>query len=137
VTPVLAEKNIEGFLKIRRIMGVINRNTMKLIKSLSLVVATLSLVAGPLAGLAADQTTGKKSDVKPYQLDKCMVSDEKLGEMGKPFVFDYKGQEIKLCCKSCKKDFDKNPEKFIKKMNEAQKKADPAKPKDNHADPAH
>ena len=35
---------------------------------------------------------------------------------------EYKDQEIKLCCKDCKKDFDKNPAKFIKKMHEAEKK---------------
>ncbi|HET7625719.1 MAG TPA: hypothetical protein VFM25_10695, partial [Verrucomicrobiae bacterium] len=53
----------------------------------------------------------------------CMVSGDKLGEMGKPFVMEYKGQEIKLCCKNCKKDFDKNPAKYIKKIKEAEAKA--------------
>lgn len=112
---------------------------MKFIKNLSLAVATLSLIAAPLAGQAADKPAEKKSDLKPYKLDKCVVSDEKLGEMGKPFVMEYKGQEIKLCCKSCKKDFDKNPEKFIKKMHEAEKKAaaTPAKPADEHAGHTH
>ena len=105
---------------------------MKLIKHLSAVFVTASLLAAPLAGLAAEE---KKSEAKPYKLKTCVVSDEKLGDMGKPYVFEYKGQEIKLCCKSCKKDFDKNPEKFIKKMTEAEKKADaaPAKPADPHA----
>ena len=80
----------------------------------------------PLAALAAD----KKEAPKPYTLKVCVVSDEKLGgEMGKPFVFEYKGQEMKLCCKSCKKDFDKDPAKYIKKMEEAQKKAASDKPK--------
>ncbi len=106
---------------------------MKLIKNLSVIALAVSVVAGPLAGFAAD---GKKTDLKPYKLDKCIVSDEKLGEMGKPYVMEYKGQEIKLCCKDCKAKFDKNPEKFIKKMNEAEKKAAkpaaPAKPADEH-----
>lgn len=57
-----------------------------------------------------------KEDVKPYPLDTCIVSDEKLGEMGKPVVFVYQGQEIKLCCKHCRKDFDKNPADYLKKL---------------------
>ncbi len=59
--------------------------------------------------------------VKPYKPDVCMVSDEKLGEMGKPVVFVYQGQEIKLCCKSCRKKFDKDPAKYLKKLAEASK----------------
>lgn len=61
----------------------------------------------------------KKNEVKPYPLDTCIVSDEKLGEMGKPVVFVYKGQEIKLCCKHCRKDFDKDPAKYLKKLKKA------------------
>lgn len=97
---------------------------MKIIKNLTALAFTASLLAAPLAGYAAD----KKAEPKPYTLKTCVVSDEKLGEMGKPFVFEYKGQEIKLCCKSCKKDFDKEPAKFIKKMEEAEKKAATGKP---------
>jgi hypothetical protein len=36
--------------------------------------------------------------------------------LGKPFVFVYKGQEIKLCDKSEKADFDKEPDKYMKKL---------------------
>lgn len=57
-----------------------------------------------------------KPKVKPYKLNTCIVSDDKLGEMGKPVVFNYKDQEIKLCCKACRKDFDKDPAKFLKKL---------------------
>jgi len=53
---------------------------------------------------------------KPYKLKTCIVSDEKLGEMGEPVVFTYEGQEIKLCCKSCRKAFDKDPAKYLKKL---------------------
>ena len=70
-----------------------------------------------------------KPGVKAYPLETCIVSGEKLGEMGKPVVFEYKGQEIKLCCKSCRKKFDKDPAKFLKQMEEDAKKPakDPAK----------
>jgi YHS domain-containing protein len=62
--------------------------------------------------------TGKKEEVKPYKPDTCIVSGEKLGEMGKPYVFVHEGQEIKLCCKSCLKKFDKEPAKYLKKLEE-------------------
>ena len=61
----------------------------------------------------------KKEEVKPYKPDTCMVSGEKLGTMGAPVVFVYQGQEIKLCCKGCRKKFDKDPAMYLKKLAEA------------------
>ena len=72
-------------------------------------------------GGAANTTAAVAAQAKPYPLETCIVSGEKLGEMGKPFTFVYKDQEIKLCCKGCKKDFDKDPEKFLKKLASAKK----------------
>jgi YHS domain-containing protein len=95
---------------------------MKTLKNLAVTALTVLALALPLAVLAADSP--KKPDLKPYKLDKCIVTDEKLGEMGKPVVYDYKGQEIKFCCKSCRKDFDKDPAKFMKKLQEEEKKAE-------------
>jgi YHS domain-containing protein len=43
--------------------------------------------------------------------------------MGDPFVYAYKGREIKFCCKGCLKDFNKEPAKYIKKIEEAEAKA--------------
>jgi hypothetical protein len=42
--------------------------------------------------------------------------------MGKPFVFAYKGQEVKLCCTGCKKDFDKDADKYTAEIRAADKK---------------
>jgi YHS domain-containing protein len=88
---------------------------MKMIKNISALVLTAAVLATPLAGFAADS--------KPDKMTTCPVSGEKLGEMGKPVVFDYKGQEVKLCCKDCRKDFDKDPAKYIKKIQDADKPA--------------
>ena len=63
----------------------------------------------------------KKPAPIPDKLTTCPVSGDKLGEMDKPFVFEYKGREVKLCCKDCKKDFDKDPAKFMKKIEAADK----------------
>ena len=57
-----------------------------------------------------------------------MVSGEKFGgDMGEPYVFTHEGREIKLCCKSCKKDFDKDTAKLVAKVDEAAKKVKPDK----------
>ena len=64
----------------------------------------------------------KKTPPIPDKLKTCPVSGDKLGgDMGKPFVFEYKGREVKLCCKDCKGDFDKEPAKYMKKIEEADK----------------
>ena len=97
---------------------------MKTIKTLSALVLSVSVLAAPLAGLAEDTNAPSKPGKKliPDKLTTCPVSGDKLGgDMGKPFVMEYKGQEVKLCCKSCKKDFAKDPEKYIKKIREADK----------------
>jgi len=44
----------------------------------------------------------------------------KLGSMGDPYVFVYQGQEIKFCCSSCKPEFLKDPEKYMKKIQDAE-----------------
>ena len=66
-----------------------------------------------MAGVAlasAGPAEGKDAKPKPYSIKTCIVSGEQLdGDMGKPYVFTYQDREIKLCCKSCLKDFNKEP----------------------------
>jgi len=90
---------------------------MKMLKTLTALALTTTYLAAPLVGLADD----KKATPKPYPLDKCIVSDEKLDSMGKPYVFTHEGQEIKMCCKSCLKDFKKDTAKYLKKLEGAGK----------------
>jgi YHS domain-containing protein len=78
---------------------------------------------GGCCGTATPMADKAKSDAPAYPLDICVVSGEKLGEMGDAYVFNYKGQEVKLCCKKCKAKFDKDPETYLKKITEAQAKA--------------
>jgi len=66
--------------------------------------------------------------VKPYPLDYCVVSSEKLGSMGQPVVFIFENQEIKLCCKECRKDFDADPKKFLEKINNPSKETKTSTP---------
>lgn len=56
-----------------------------------------------------------------YPLKTCVVSGEELGGMGDPFVHVHEGTTVKFCCKSCLKDFNKDPEKYISMIKEAEK----------------
>src|SRR5882724_2326996 len=99
---------------------------MKRFKTLTAAALILTFIAGPAATLASDKTSessAKTAKSKTYPLKTCVVSDEKLGgDMGEPYVFTHNGQEVKLCCKSCKKDFDKDPAKYLKKLDSAANK---------------
>lgn len=98
---------------------------MKKIILSSLLLAGLAVA--PLSGQAEEKKADKP---KPYPLDTCIVSGEKLGEGGmKTYTFTYEGQEVKLCCKSCEKDFKKEPSKYMDKIKEAAAKKKPAEKK--------
>lgn len=91
---------------------------------LAAVVATFTAVAV----LAADESkkpvtpASKPATTQaliPYPLKTCIVSGEPFGgDMGDPIVTSYNGREIKFCCKSCVKKFNKDPEKYLKQMDE-------------------
>jgi len=74
-------------------------------------------------GIVAFATqTSRAEDAKPaYPLTTCVVSGEKLGGMGKPYVFIYEGTEVELCCSHCKPNFEKDPAKYIEKIKAAKK----------------
>jgi hypothetical protein len=96
---------------------------MKMLKNL-LLLGAISAFAGSLALRAADaKADASNAKVKPYTLKTCIVSGEKLGEMGKPVVITNELREIKFCCKDCVKDFKKEPAKFVKKIEEEEAKA--------------
>jgi hypothetical protein len=93
---------------------------MKLLKQITAAALTLTILAAPLAGFAADEKKAEKP--KAYPLKTCVVSGEKLGgDMGDPYVFTQDTQEVKLCCKDCLKDFKKDTAKYMKKIETASK----------------
>lgn len=94
---------------------------MKFTKQVLTAVLLTGLTAGVLSARAADKP-------EPYPLKTCVVSGEEINDKGemKPHAFTYQGQEVKLCCKSCLKDFNKEPAKYLKKIEEEAKKT-PAK----------
>ena len=85
---------------------------------MSLKTVLLGAVALTLSiGASVNAETKGKATTKPYPLATCIVSDEKLGDMGEPHVIQYKGREIKFCCDHCEKDFRKEPQKFLAKLD--------------------
>jgi len=51
-----------------------------------------------------------------YPLDTCVVSGEKLGSMGEPFIITHEGTEVRFCCDSCVPEFKKDPAKYLAKL---------------------
>ena len=58
------------------------------------------------------------ADAKPYPLDVCIVSDEKLGSMGDIVTHVHEGQEVKFCCAGCFEEFKLEPAKFLAKLTD-------------------
>ncbi len=67
----------------------------------------------------SDQT---KDLENAYPLSTCVISGEKLGSMGEPVTYTYKGQEIKACCSMCINKIKEDPEKYLKIVKDAYKK---------------
>ncbi len=51
----------------------------------------------------------------------CPVSGEEIGKMGKGTQYEYNGNIYNFCCSGCLKDFNKNPEYYVKKVEETMK----------------
>ena len=90
---------------------------MKMLHSLALLTGIFAASATAFAEDSAPKSTDN------YPLTTCVVSGEKLGEMDKPYIYKYEGREVRFCCKHCLKDFNKDPQKYMKKLDEAEKKA--------------
>ena len=63
-----------------------------------------------------------------YPLTTCVVSGEKLGEMGDVVEYVHKEEGkpdrlVRFCCSSCIKKFKKDPAKYLAKLDEAEKAA--------------
>jgi hypothetical protein len=86
---------------------------------LALIAFSIMLFTGAILTAADPKPSGVPAS---YPLTKCVVSDELLGEMGKPVKVAHDGTDVYLCCKSCIKDFNKEPAKYVEKVKSAVKK---------------
>lgn len=84
---------------------------MKKINALILALTLAVFAAGSLwAAEAKPQTT-------------CPVL---AGNIDKSVYADYKGKRIYFCCKGCDAEFNKNPDKYMKKLQEEGVTLEPA-----------
>ena len=92
-----------------------------LFKHTNMKIPTLLLAAAAMLGslVSAQAIDGVPAD---YPLKKCPVSKEDLGSMGKPpKITGPDGTDVYLCCKSCSKDFNKEPAKYTQMVKDAKK----------------
>jgi hypothetical protein len=76
--------------------------------------AASKLTADEIAAIkqlpASEQDLALKQEV-------CPVSDEHLGEMGKPVKMTVEGRTVFLCCDNCEKDLKADPKKYLAKLD--------------------
>ena len=74
-----------------------------------LTLLTTAAILASCAGAGA-------SAIKRYTRDTCVVTGNKLGSMGTPVTKTYGDQEVKFCCKPCVAKFEKDPAKYLAKL---------------------
>jgi hypothetical protein len=78
----------------------------------------LSVIAAVLVGCSGSASAPKK----PYPLDTCLVGDEKLGDPDDIVILQHDGREVRLCCPACIDIFKKDSAKYLRKLDEAERK---------------
>ncbi len=67
----------------------------------------------------APAETSSAVSTDTYPMKTCPVSGEELGSMGEPVIVEHGGTTVKLCCKSCIEDFNKDPGKYTAMVKQA------------------
>jgi YHS domain-containing protein len=100
------------------------KNLITVLASILTLAVSSAIAADTHKGHAPDKHGGHAvaGVPKDYPLEKCVVSDEKLGEHGKVVKVTHEGTDVYLCCNDCKKDFNKDPKKFVKMVKDASPK---------------
>lgn len=79
----------------------------------SAVLLTLSACKEHSTSAESEPPSKPVASSSEYPLDVCVVSGEKLGSMGEPFVIDHEGTEVRFCCDNCLPKFRKDPAKYV------------------------
>jgi hypothetical protein len=77
------------------------------------------LEKSPGAAFAKIDAAVIEKEKAAYPLKKCPISGEELGKMGEPLNYVYGTRLVRMCCKSCTKDFLKDPDKYVGEINTA------------------
>lgn len=102
---------------------------MKTIKRLTITAGIACLLAASSGFATVQEKTDEawmEKAKSEYPLKTCVVSGQSLDEMGGPIEFVYKQEGksdrlVRLCCKACVKTFRKDPQKFLKQIDEQAK----------------
>jgi YHS domain-containing protein len=86
-----------------------------------LIPSTLLLLS--LFGAMFSHAAPAAADKSSYPLSICVISGDQLGAMGAPTTIQYHGTDVRFCCKDCEKEFQKDPDKYLKRLEQAQQKA--------------
>jgi YHS domain-containing protein len=73
-----------------------------------ILLLTFVLLAAALVLAAGEAPKGKPQTTCPVM----------AGEVDKSVYADYDGKRVYFCCDACRKDFQKNPAMYIKKMED-------------------
>ncbi len=80
------------------------------------VFLAIAIMAGFVAtGCANAAKKPAKTQDRPERQRYCPV---KGGKINKKYYAEYEGKCVYFCCPGCKAEFEKNPEKYTKKMEE-------------------
>ena len=99
---------------------------MKSVRFATLITALLLAAPVAFAAEGSAKTAAADSAKAAYPLTTCVVSDENLdgSDMGGPvdYIYKEKGKPdrlVRFCCKMCVPKFEKDPAKYLKKIDEA------------------
>ena len=87
-----------------------------------LALVGAGFIVAAFSGFSQRPVIGKPSEIMvdattaSYPLTTCVVSGEKLGEMGPPVSIDYQGKKVSFCCDSCIAKFQKDPARYLAKL---------------------
>ena len=70
-----------------------------------------------------DEKAKAEAIIPSYPLKTCLVSGDDLGGMGETINALYGDRLIRFCCKGCVKSFNKNPSKYLPKLDALEKSA--------------
>lgn len=99
----------------------------QVVKAEDMPVAPVMEEAAPAVDTMATEGMGTIDDASATVVDVidshmgnkfCPVSGEEIGEMGEGTEVEYNGKKIKLCCSDCVEAFNKDPEGYVKMLEE-------------------
>jgi YHS domain-containing protein len=71
--------------------------------------------AKPVPATQSPNAAGAQTQPAAFTNTSCPVSDETLGEHGKPVTVSFEGKTYGLCCDDCVAEFQKDPTRFAAK----------------------